>query len=960
MTFKIETVTIQDFRGIRRLTLPFNGRNLIIAGENGSGKSSVIDALEYLFTDHVSKLKGRQDVRENWAIPHLQGETPAVSLYFSGDGEQPVTAEYPAGKISLPDQFRSFVDLAASRRFILRREQILNFVTARPGDRYSQISELIGLAELDEIEGNWKRKRDALSKQRKKLEEDLAIIKGRISELLEKPVELEQDLIHAINRELANHNLNAIFNRNDLKILQEKLAKQGIPSEKQEQLRQLTNLRKDVRDAFASLETLAAHLQSWRECQRAFIEMSAVLTESDFEKLLDEAQQLVDQRAPMQFCPVCEQPILDSANFLGRLQQRLESLQELTRARRTFQESAKDLGNSLHQYVSNIKSLQQDLTDIVIHSDPLTLDGQLAELNEWQNALGDDSSTSEGLIHSDRLSDWHAALDHLNRDLEQETAVSAIDDEELARLELFEKLNRLDENWRQIEVTAAKLTAASNVEQQVEILYESLLEARRRGVTQLGQELEEDFANLYQVLHPDEGYDSITIPVQPEKRGSIDLNASFHDQGEAHPLNYFSEGHLDSLGLCIFLAFIKRFNSDLKLIALDDVLTTVDAGHRLKVARLLARHFADYQLIVTTHDQLWAKELARIIPSAHVVPLKPWSWERGADCWDDAPAEWDYYNRQAENGRPQDAIAGIGRNLEKFFYRMRANLGLAVPAKPNGDYTIGDLYGPFFEWLNKRAIVRIDRPDFAHHLQLIKKELDEVWPLRNWSGAHFNEWGEQVTAAEAISFSHTVRRLVEAFECPVCQDLVAYNYHARVLICPTCDPTPPPNPTWLYRGSWHTTALHLLGAPDLKKRRNIIQMVQNDALCFLLDMRRRVNLPIQATADNHYRFQHIYEPLMAWAIDHPRHDIPDWSLHITRAKAAVDGYHEAGTWYEVSDEDIPAFVEAIHQLTGCFSCADCGQLLNYDYESVSYRCADCQDTETAVRPLSAYWFVKKK
>ena len=44
-------------------------------------------------------------------------------------------------------------------------------------------------------------------------------------------------------------------------------------------------------------------------------------------------------------------------------------------------------------------------------------------------------------------------------------------------------------------------------------------------------------------------------------------------------------------------------------IVMDDVLTTVDAGHRLFVARLLAREFPDYQFVITTHDKLWAKEL---------------------------------------------------------------------------------------------------------------------------------------------------------------------------------------------------------------------------------------------------------------------------------------------------------------------------------------------------------------
>ncbi|HMR68167.1 MAG TPA: hypothetical protein PKE64_29490, partial [Anaerolineae bacterium] len=104
-----------------------------------------------------------------------------------------------------------------------------------------------------------------------------------------------------------------------------------------------------------------------------------------------------------------------------------------------------------------------------------------------------------------------------------------------------------------------------------------------------------------------------------------------------HPLGYFSEGHLDSLGLCIFLAFIKRFNTNVKIIILDDVLTSVDSGHRMRVAQLLAQEFGDYQILITTHDEMWAQQLATVMRNVggalRLVRLKPWSLENGAD-WD--------------------------------------------------------------------------------------------------------------------------------------------------------------------------------------------------------------------------------------------------------------------------------------------------------------------------------------
>ena len=51
----IDTITIQNFRGIRDLTLGPQGGNLVIWGPNGSGKSGVIDALDFLFRGEISR-----------------------------------------------------------------------------------------------------------------------------------------------------------------------------------------------------------------------------------------------------------------------------------------------------------------------------------------------------------------------------------------------------------------------------------------------------------------------------------------------------------------------------------------------------------------------------------------------------------------------------------------------------------------------------------------------------------------------------------------------------------------------------------------------------------------------------------------------------------------------------------------------------------------------------------------
>ena len=55
----IESLTIDNFRGIRHLDVHFGGRMNLFAGENGAGKSTVLLALRYLLSWYVARVLNR-------------------------------------------------------------------------------------------------------------------------------------------------------------------------------------------------------------------------------------------------------------------------------------------------------------------------------------------------------------------------------------------------------------------------------------------------------------------------------------------------------------------------------------------------------------------------------------------------------------------------------------------------------------------------------------------------------------------------------------------------------------------------------------------------------------------------------------------------------------------------------------------------------------------------------------
>ncbi|RKU31176.1 hypothetical protein C6495_12635, partial [Candidatus Poribacteria bacterium] len=73
----------------------------------------------------------------------------------------------------------------------------------------------------------------------------------------------------------------------------------------------------------------------------------------------------------------------------------------------------------------------------------------------------------------------------------------------------------------------------------------------------------------------------------------------------AHHL-FLNEAKLSAISLAIyFAAILLQPESDLKVLALDDVLIGLDMSNRLPVLDILATYFPNHQIFLTTYDKVW-------------------------------------------------------------------------------------------------------------------------------------------------------------------------------------------------------------------------------------------------------------------------------------------------------------------------------------------------------------------
>jgi recombinational DNA repair ATPase RecF len=115
--------------------------------------------------------------------------------------------------------------------------------------------------------------------------------------------------------------------------------------------------------------------------------------------------------------------------------------------------------------------------------------------------------------------------------------------------------------------------------------------------------VEKDFASLYRYVNREDEnkFNAQLVP----SMGKLGFGVDFYGRGFFPPGAYHSEGHQDSMGLCLYLALMRHLQgTGFTLAVLDDILMSVDAGHRREVCSLLKKEFPNTQFIMTTHDPL--------------------------------------------------------------------------------------------------------------------------------------------------------------------------------------------------------------------------------------------------------------------------------------------------------------------------------------------------------------------
>jgi len=790
---KVLELEIQDVRGIRHLLLRPDGSNLVVFGPNGSGKSAIVDALDFLLTGRISRFTGSGTAGLTLAShgPHvdrrpedarvrarIQLDAAPRELEVTRCMSRPKDIECEGG---VPPELSALLSEAQQGTHSLCRRDILRYITCEPAARAAQIHALLRLTEMEDIRKCLVKVRGVFEARRK----SAADARNRSEALVRSTIgkdeynrDLLLDFVNLRRQELGGTSIEQATSQNLKSGVQ---TPPGAGTASKTLRGQATVLPSDF-----DMLRRAKQLESQRHLAEVDRELRSLLTEvrSDPEALsavsrLELARRglpLVDDSGE---CPLCGAPWP-----AGELRRHLEEKIQRAEALRTHLDS---LDGLVRKFADPVAQTAAALGRIVGAAEAQGRDEDVAVLVAWGRGLRAMSEQLSGALAryavepGDDRAAWRlrapaqllGPLARLRRALLPGPSLATR--EQLA----WDTLTRLGEDLHSLELADAEFQAADNAFIRARLLADTFEGARDAVLSQLHARISDRFANLYRRVHgTDEGcFAAVLVP----DRAGIALTVDFYGRRQQPPNAMHSEGHQDCMGLCLYLALVEALGvPSMRLIVLDDVVMSIDAGHRRGICDVIKDEFRDYQFIITTHDTTWAHQLrtSGVVSSKHMIRLTGWRVETGPRPVH-GEIEWEEIEKALSEGEVPEAARKLRPSLEQFFESAAEFLGAQVVYRSDGRWDLGD----FMPAATKRLISLLKKATDAAQSWNHRDDMERLRELADdLGGVSARTQAEQWAVNANVHYNNWANMTKNDFG-PVWQ---AFSDMCKMFVCSTC------------------------------------------------------------------------------------------------------------------------------------------------------------------------------
>jgi recombinational DNA repair ATPase RecF len=787
---KLETAHIEEMRGIRKLDIDFQKQRFAISGPNGSGKSGVIDAIEFGLTGQIGRLTGRGTKNLTLAEhgPHVDKlkfpDAAFVTLrVFLTDMGKSVTitrkVSSPKKPTVIPDDDEVkavLAEIADHPEITLSRREILRFILVEPTTRSEEIQSLLKLDELGQTRSVLFTAQNKLHGANTAATSQVQNQQEALLRHLQTATLRKEDVLAAVNQRRMILNLPALLDLTADSEVDTGLAisARGLGFNKQSAQRDLEVFAK----AIESVEDVGK--VETAEILGALSQLAAdpaLFTSLQQRPLVEKGIELVQGRE----CPLCDTPWTDEEHLRNHLKTKLEK----SEAARKLRQSLSGNGAAMAREATRLSTLIAVVQRIAeLQADP-PLEQTLASWKTYLEAFKAKLLTVEGIFEVRRRlgPSWLSMPVSLPGDVKRlAERVNAIADQTVsldAQTYLTTAQLRL-RDWRE---ARRKASAAEITFKSAKAAYEIYCTVLEDELNLLYEEVQADFSAYYRTING-EDEQKFTAKLTPSE-GKLEFDVNFYDRGLYPPGAYHSEGHQDGMGVCLYLALMKRLlGKRFTFALLDDVVMSVDAGHRYEFCKLLKTHFPDTQFVITTHDRVWAEQMksAGLVSAKTSLAIHSWTIDTGP-LVESGNGIWHEIAAALTRGKVENAAMALRHHLEYFARMLADQVGATPQFRSDGNYELGDLLPSVLsrmrELCGKAAsaaqswgdqIARDAASERKAHLSDSNAAINvEQWAVNK--AVHYNAWAN-FSKHDFEPVVSAFKELLECFQCVQCESWV--------------------------------------------------------------------------------------------------------------------------------------------------------------------------------------------
>jgi len=766
----IKKIEMDHFRGASRpsvIEFDPTKNTVVIFGENGRGKSTIVDAIDMVANGMPGSLADRPSTSTKQHLPSVDSNHQDLSVKLYIDGME-WEASLDGSTIHVSG------DSPCPTVHILRRNQLLKLIETQPAQRYEALRRFV---DVDGVEQSEQYLRDCV----RETDAELTSVYRQLEDAQNELEKLWKD-----EGSPGDSWLRWAHDKSQVDI-----------SETKTLAAYLTSVIDSINNAIGSKDRFDTSFSDYQgKCNNLKvveeeIKSSPGLSAEEAIKLLNILQQtqtyISETKEPITECPVCEQPVV-AEQLTDSIQKRLTSMtevKELDDRKKAAEKQLQGSENTLSTHLNQLLRQSQNVIGIVSENEHPGVPELVIDVEKYAGLSKNDLDNKEkhklcvGLVNTINkcIEDLRHRHTELQKDINQHNAIK----------NHYDKVIDCLKSTLHVEKVLAVLQKALDI-----------IHSKRIDFTQgILNEVADEWNRLYKRIHPNEPLGNCTLSLDPDRRHSLHQGAEFEGHQGVPPQAYFSDSHLDTLGFCVWLSIAKRGTPQDTIIILDDVFTSADSVHLRNIVELLtdeAEHFG--QVVITTHYRQW-RDRYRYMQSAsgnvHLIELHRWSLEKGVRACNSKLVLEEL--REALGKEPfdrQDVASRAGILLESILDTLALQYGCRTRHTRNDDHTLMELSNACSRLFGR---LQIGKSPQLVNAPLTKKQVREAveenftitCPLdifskikdssfvRNQVGCHYNISGMEISDEEVEEFGDDVLSLAIGITCQNCGTLPGRN-----------------------------------------------------------------------------------------------------------------------------------------------------------------------------------------